>query len=284
MSALTYADLLRRGTVDLTQAGLSEAGREARQLLLLASELSPALLIALENDSPPPEHIESFELMLQMRADRVPFAHIAGETEFFGMVLRSDSRALIPRSDSETVVELALSYLPETGAFKIADLGTGSGALLAAILVNRSHLKGIAVETSEAAMLLAEENFDATSIADRVELFRGSWSDWTGWNSCDLIISNPPYIRTGVIPTLAPEVQAFDPSTALDGGDDGLHAYRDVVAHAADQMKPGAILVFEIGFDQKPDVSALLRENGFIDLVHKQDLGGNDRAIAAIKS
>ena len=284
MSDLSYEDLIRAGSKHLRSAGLDDPVREARRLAQLISDLTPALLIAMEQEPVPPDQIEAFKLMVNMRAERTPYAHIAGEVEFFGLHLRSDSRALIPRSDSETVVELALERIPDAAAFRLADLGTGSGALLAALLKARPQARGIAVEASQEAIMLAAENFEALDIAARVQLFFGSWADWTGWEVCDLIISNPPYISSDVIPNLEPEVRNFDPLSALDGGADGLTAYREIIALATDQMKPGAHLVLEIGFDQKRAVSDLLKEAGFSNLQHQQDLGGNDRVVGATKT
>lgn len=284
MTSHTYADLLSTGAAKLRALGIEDPLRDARKLLLLVSHLSPADLIACENDSAPKPHIDAFQLVIEMRAARVPFAHIAGEASFYGLSLRSDSRALIPRADSEVVVELALDHLPKEAEVRVADLGTGSGALLAALLVQRAHAQGIAVEADENALSLAAENFQQVGVADRVQAVHGSWSDWPGWRDRDLIISNPPYIRSDVIPQLEPEVRDYDPTQALDGGADGLHAYREIIGLAAAQMKPGAHLVFEIGFDQKRAVSDLLIEAGFANLTHKQDLGGRDRAVAATKS
>ncbi len=257
--------------------------RDARRLMLLASNLEPAGLIVRENDVPNAHVIEAFDAMLQMRLERMPLAHIAGQTEFCGLTLKTDSRALIPRADSEIVVDLALSLLPEDGC-QIADLGAGTGALLIAILAERPKATGVAVEASAEAAALALENVELLGMADRATVFQGVWSDWSGWSCCDLIISNPPYICSEIIPTLAPEVRDFDPISALDGGPDGLDAYREIIALAANQMKTGAHLVFEIGYDQKQAVTALLTDAGFLDLRHKQDLGGHDRAIAARKS
>ncbi|MEL7285691.1 MAG: HemK/PrmC family methyltransferase, partial [Pseudomonadota bacterium] len=158
------------------------------------------------------------------------------------------------------------------------------GVLLAEILHRFENARGFAIERDEKALSLAAENFETLGLSARTEVFKGSWTEWHGWPDCDLILSNPPYIQSAVIPTLQPEVRDHDPLAALDGGPDGLDAYREITKLAAAQMKPGAFLVFEIGFDQKEAVSQLLLKAGFTDLRHQQDLGGQDRAIAALKS
>jgi release factor glutamine methyltransferase len=276
--------MLVSGASRLREKGLEDPIREARRLLILASRLTPAGLIAAENDRANEAHCEAYEMMIDMRAERLPFAHIAGGTSFYGLVLLSDSRALIPRADSECVVDLALEKIPADAAVQIADLGTGSGALLAALLTERPLAQGIAVERDSNALMLAEENFAQIGIEARVKAVLVGWADWSEWSECNLIISNPPYIRSDVIPDLAPEVRDHDPIQALDGGADGLNAYREIVELAAAQMQPGAHLVFEIGYDQKQAVSELLVQAGFTDLRYKQDLGGQDRAIAARKT
>lgn len=284
MSNPTYAELIRSGTLKLRDAGLETAAGDARRLMQLVTDFSSTALISAENDEAVDDHHTRFDTFVQKRADRVPFAHISGWAEFYGLSLRSDQRALIPRPDSETVVALALEFFPRDAPWQIADLGTGSGALLAAMLHERSHAQGFAIEASPDALSLAAENFEMLGVADRVQTFLGSWRDWPDWSVCDLIISNPPYILSQVIAELEPEVSRHDPREALDGGTDGLDAYREIVSLGKDEMKAGAHLILEIGYDQKDAVSSLLLESAFIDLQHRHDLGGNDRAIAATKS
>lgn len=284
MSEPSYADLIQTGAATLREAGIDDAVRDARQLLLFVTQFTSAELIANERTPASDAHQAGFQRVIAQRQQRTPAAHITGHTDFFGLHLKSDARALIPRPDSECVVELALSLIPAQATWRVADLGTGTGALLAALLTERPQLRGTAVEASIDALHLAAENFQRLDLSDRAQLFCGSWQDWSDWQLCDLIISNPPYICTDVIAALAPEVRDHDPSEALDGGADGLTAYRDIIARAAGQMKPGAHLVFEIGFDQKTAVTRLLESSGFSDLQHVRDLGGNDRAIAATKT
>ena len=279
MRSNSYASLIQRASKQLSKADIPDAVREARLLMLLASKLTPAELLARENDAAAPRHIAAgLGNLLNKRVEDVaiPRADIDA--------ISSDSDLYALRADSEFVVDLALGLLADGAACYIADLGAGTGALLAAILAQRPLATGVAVEASPEAVVLARENLDLHEMTGRADIFQGSWSDWSGWSRCDLIISNPPYIRSDIIPELAPEVRDHDPIEALDGGPDGLDAYREIIAIAATAMTSGAHLVFEIGYDQKQAVSALLVEAGFVDLQHKQDLGGQDRAIAARKT
>jgi release factor glutamine methyltransferase len=282
-SGLTFADLINQGAAKLKSAGLDAARYEARILFLWAADLNPTALISAEQNNASDALIAKYQAAIDRRAAGEPFQHIVGTTEFYGLEFLSDKRALIPRPDSECVVELALEMLPNHTPLNVADLGTGSGALLSAILSHRPQAFGMAIERSPQAASLAEENFKALDLSPRTTIFRSSWTDWQGWDTCDLIISNPPYIESAVIPRLQAEVRDHDPMDALDGGADGLDAYREIITLGAAQMKAGAHLVLEIGYDQKDVVSALLHAAGFMNLKHRKDLGGNDRAIAAIR-
>jgi len=279
----TYQDWLRDGIRQLRDAGIEEAALEARLLLLAAAGLSRTELISAEPDEMPVLAAERFEGMLRGRLTRRPLQHILGTTEFYGLDFLSDARALVPRQDSEIVVEAALNLLPADKPMLVADLGTGSGCLLAAILANRPAARGVGVEASPAAASLAMENLDRLGLANRADVFEDSWTDWADWGQAGLIISNPPYIASAEIATLAPEVRDHDPLSALDGGADGLVAYREIVDLAARHMAPGAWLVFEIGYDQRVAVSGLLEAADFAGIGSAKDLGGNDRAVWAQK-
>lgn len=278
-SRFTDADLHAAGQ-RLIQAGIENGLQEARWIYEhLVEQGSPNVRRDVSD-------------LIERRCQREPLQHILGRWAFFDIELKTDARALIPRSDTEPVIALAFRRLginplakqTSDAAIRVADLGTGSGAILATLLSRLPQSSGVAIEASNRALDLARENFEALGLSPRIEPFCGSWTDWRGWADCDLIISNPPYIRRDVLATLAPEVRDFDPIGALDGGVDGLDAYREIITLAAAHMKSGADLVFEIGFDQKTSVSALLVDAGFENLEHMQDLGGQDRGIAATKS
>ncbi|MEZ5986828.1 MAG: peptide chain release factor N(5)-glutamine methyltransferase [Hyphomonas sp.] len=279
----TYQDYLRDGVRRLREAGIDEAPHEARLILMAASGLSRTGLISAEPEIVPDGVAGRFDEMIRERQARRPLQHILGTTEFYGLEFICDPRALIPRPDSEIVVEAALRLIPDGQAMTVADLGTGSGCLLSAILSNRPDVRGTGVEASPDAASLARENISRLGLGERASVFEGSWVDWPDWEGAGLVISNPPYIASAEIGTLSPEVRLHDPMAALDGGADGLNAYREIIALAAARLPPGAWLVFEIGHDQKEAVSGLLEAADFAAIASARDLGGNDRAVWAQK-
>lgn len=286
MSERSAVEILRQAAVQLAEAGVPSAQHDAKRLLLSLLSADGSASLALDGVVLSGETITQFNALVARRAKREPLQHILQSATIMYLDLKSDARALIPRDDSAEVIQVATRRLSarKQDPIVIADLGTGSGVLLAECLHAFKAASGIAVEASPAAMSLAEENFELLGFSQRVFQFQESWMDWAGWGVCDLIVSNPPYIESAVIPTLAPEVRNFDPLDALDGGPDGLDAYREIIAIGALQMKAGAHLVLEIGYDQREAVADLLETSGFTDLEFQQDLGGNDRVIAATKT
>ena len=275
-----YADLMKGASRVLQLAGVENPRREARLLMALAADLSTADLIATELMPVADAGVQArFDAYVKRRAAREPFAHIAGHKSFFGLTLKSDGRALVPRPDSEVLVEAALDLLPRGRAFTVADLGTGSGCLLAAILAARGRGRGIAVEADPDAAALARENFRRHGVDDRIDLVVADWSVSTQWTCADLIVSNPPYVRSADLYGLDAEVQRYDPRAALDGGADGLCAYRNILAVAAGRVAPGTPVLFEIGYDQGAEVTQLLGDNGFSNVSLLSDFSGHDRVV-----
>lgn len=281
MTPPTYDDLIRDAAHRFKAAGLCEAYQNAVLLMVHAFGDTRAALISAGNAAVPKAVEDTYRAAVERRAAGEPIQHIMGGTQFYGLDIRTDARALIPRPDSECVVEAALDRLPRDQSLALADLGTGTGCLLAALLTQRPQARGEGVEASPEAAELARENIEALGLTDRASIFSGSWADWHGWARADLIISNPPYIASGVIPALEAEVRDHDPMSALDGGADGLDAYRQIISLARAAMKPGAWLVLETGYDQKAAVMDLLAASGFVEAASGADLGGNDRWAAA---
>lgn len=279
MRAPTYDELIRTAAVTLAEAGIEDARQNAMLLMLAAFGDTRSALISAGN-APVPEGVQAaFANALARRVSREPVQHILGVTGFYGLEILTDARALVPRPDSEIVVEAALGLLSADVAVQVADLGTGTGCLLAAVLSQRPYATGTGVEASAGAASLARENFRRLGLDGRAAVFEGRWTDWSGWGETDLVISNPPYVPAGDIESLAPEVRRFDPRSALDGGEDGLDAYREIIRTGAARMQAGAPLVLEIGYDQRAAVEALLAAAGFTGMGHKADLGGHDRCV-----
>jgi len=281
--ASSFDQLMRSAADRFREAGIDDARQNAILLMLHVFGDTHAALISAGPDPAPQSLVEAYEALIKRRLSREPLQHILGTTFFYGLEIRSDARALIPRPDSESVVEIALSLFPKDATCRAADLGTGTGCLLAALLDQRPNATGVGVDASPDAASLARENFAALGLSGRADVFEGSWTEWSGWGEVDLVISNPPYIASAEIPALAPEVRAHDPHAALDGGADGLAAYRELIALAAERLNPGAWLAFEIGHDQKAAVSGLLGAAGVVDIGTAKDLGANDRVVWARK-
>jgi release factor glutamine methyltransferase len=278
----TYDDAIAAAGRRLAQAQIAAPVREARYLMSLVTGLDTAALIGRGREIVPGPVATTYTDYIARRAAHEPFQHIAGIAHFFGHEFICDARALVPRGDSEVVVETALARLRRGGGGHIADLGTGSGCLLISVLLARGDVTGTGVEIDARAASLARENVARHDVSARAEILERPWANWSGWNSADLIISNPPYIPQADIPGLDAEVRLFDPIQALAGGEDGLVAYREVTALAGRLMRPGAVLVFEIGHTQRQAVECLMRESGFGDIHAARDLGGRDRVVSAI--
>jgi release factor glutamine methyltransferase len=216
-----------------------------------------------------------FEVLVKKRTERVPLQYITGEQEFMGLPFRVNSNVLIPRQDTETLVEEALKVtLP---GMKVIDMCTGSGCVLISILKNVHGATGAGYDISKQAIIVAKENAkrnDVAAVFERSNLFEDVPNE-----KVDVIVANPPYIPTAEIPVLMPEVAQFEPHLALDGGEDGLDCYRRIVAQCGDYLNPGGHLLLEIGYDQGEAVTAMLRENGYADVCVVKDLTGHDRVV-----
>jgi release factor glutamine methyltransferase len=213
-----------------------------------------------------------------------PVARLLGHKEFWGLDFQLSPATLVPRPDTETLIEAALDILRADGAaaraLRIADLGTGSGAILLALLNELPHATGVGTDISLAALQTARANATRLGLGARATFAAGNFAAAIAV-PCDLIVSNPPYIRTGDIQTLSTEVREHDPHRALDGGDDGLDAYRLIVSQAVGLLAPGGTLILEIGQHQSDDVTRLAQAAGLAP--HgppRADLGGVPRALA----
>jgi release factor glutamine methyltransferase len=215
------------------------------------------------------------------RLGHEPVARIVGHKEFWSLPLRITSAVLVPRPETETVVEAALAVVARTTAARIADIGVGSGAILLALLSELPHAVGIGTDREAGVLEVARRNAEHLGLAGRAAFVACDFGAALA-GSCDLVVSNPPYIATPDIATLAPEVRDFDPRGALDGGSDGLTAYRAIAADACRLLAPGGWLVVEVGIGQADAVAALLAGGGLEPSeAPRRDLSGVPRVVTA---
>lgn len=217
---------------------------------------------------------------LKRRLSGESVARIIGHKEFYGLAFGLNAATLEPRPDTELLVDLALEALPEGG--RLLDMGTGTGCIPISVLVNRPDAVGVATDLNIYALDMAGENARRHGVEGRLTLRQGDWfGAVASGDTFDLIVSNPPYIESAVVETLAAEVKDFDPRLALDGGADGLGPYRVIAAEAAAWLRPGGRLMVEIGCDQGEAVRALFIAAGLDDVLVHQDLARLDRVVSA---
>lgn len=223
---------------------------------------------------------EQFRLIVRRRLAGEPVDRILGNSEFWSLRFDLNRDTLVPRADTETLVETALSVLGEMKIEKprLLDLGTGSGAILIALLRERPDATGVGLDLSESALAMARHNAERNGVALRADFVEGNWSaDLAG--PFDLIVSNPPYIPSADIAGLDVEVRTHDPLRALDGGEDGLEAYRAIAGDAGRIISPAGRIAFEIGAGQQDDVIQIMDMAGFVCTAKQQDLAGHVRVL-----
>jgi release factor glutamine methyltransferase len=267
----------------LEAAGVESPVIDARLLLEAAAGASRADILAEPRRELSKPQAATLEDYLVRREAREPVSHILGAKGFWKIMLRVTPHVLAPRPDTETIVEVALADFPEDWPFTVLDLGVGSGAILLAILAERTAARGVGVDASEEALAVARENAAELGLASRTAFMRTNWAAGLEGDHFDLVVSNPPYIRTGDIAKLAPEVRDHEPRLALDGGRDGLSAYRTLAPQILRVLKPGGQFAVEFGVDQREAVAGLFSAAGGEGLRVTQDLGGRDRVLSGRK-
>jgi release factor glutamine methyltransferase len=266
-----------------SEAGLESPELDARLLAGHASGLDHIALTINSERHLGDDDARALAALADRRLDREPVARIVGVKEFWGLPLRLNNATLVPRPETETLVEVSLAVLdnggPRKRALRIADLGTGSGALLIALLTEFPNAIGIGIDVSSQAVAAARDNAARLGLATRTQFAVGDFAAALG-GSFDLIISNPPYIESAQIATLPPEVR-HDPRLALDGGADGLHAYRTIAGQARNLLGSGGHLVVELGIGQEAAVASVFRAAGLAPVPAQPDLSGIPRALRA---
>ena len=252
-----------------------EARREAALLLRHVLGVSDAWLVAHADDSIDPAHAAAFRDLVARRAHGEPVAYLTGTRGFHAIELRVAPGVLIPRAETEVLVDLALQCIPAEGDCRVADLGTGSGAIALAIAHARAKAHVVATDISEAALEVARGNAVRLHIGN-VEFRQGNWYEDLGGGRFDVIVSNPPYVAGGD-PHLHEGDLRFEPAAALASGADGLDAIRAIVRGAREYLRNGGWLLLEHGFDQGADVRDLLLNHGYAEVFTRQDLEGRER-------
>ncbi|MBB3952037.1 release factor glutamine methyltransferase [Aureimonas jatrophae] len=277
---MTLAEALRGARARLREAGLPEADLDARLLLGWACELDATGLFLRERDVIEPAAAARLEAALARRAAGEPAHRIIGRRAFFDHEFELSRETLEPRPDTETLVHLASRALSERPvAPRFADVGTGTGVLAVSLLALHPGAFCVATDLSEGALATARHNARAARVADRFLALRADFLTCFAPMSLDFVVSNPPYIPTGDLPSLSREVREHDPLLALDGGLDGLAAYRAIIGEAARVLTPSGDILVEIGIGQAEDVAAIGQSHGFGLVAAEADLGGIVRAL-----
>ncbi len=286
---MTLFRLLTEGSRALKQAGDPDGDHDARQLLMAAFYLDMVHFLLnrmqeLEDSDYNRSCMELYRSMIEKRRRRCPLQQILGSQEFMGLEFYVNQHVLIPRQDTETLVELVLEQ-QKNQEIRLLDLCTGSGCIAVSLAVKGGYRQVMAADISEEALKVARRNWERLRPENQeMKFFQGDLFDALekDTEAFDVITANPPYIPTEVIRGLEPEVRDHEPMLALDGTADGLHFYRRIAAEAGRWLRPGGRIYLEIGYDQGAAVSGLLAEAGFTEIQVVKDLPGKDRVVAAV--
>lgn len=271
---MTYQEALRYGQIRLIAAGILEVESDAWLLMSAACHIDRNFYYVYGNEDMREEQEKEYMDLLEKRASRIPLQYITGEQEFMGLDFKVNPGVLIPRQDTEILVEEALKAI--TPGMEVLDLCTGSGCIAVSLAKFKPKAKMQGADISPEALQVSEENARRNGVDVRFflsDMFRQVRGNF------DIIVSNPPYIPTGVIQGLMPEVKDFEPHLALDGREDGLWFYRILASEGKKYLKPGGFLMVEIGCDQGKAVSRLFQDEGYCDIKVIKDLAGLDRVV-----
>jgi release factor glutamine methyltransferase len=274
-------DLAAQIAARLGAAGIEDARSEAWLLLAAATGRERAALIAGGPERLGAEQQARLGELIRRRRAREPVAYILGDKEFWSLRFEVGPGVLIPRPETETVVEAVLAQLPDRArALRLLDLGVGSGCLLLALLSELPHATGLGVDDSAAALAVAGRNAERLGLAARADFRQGRWGEGLQ-EAFDVIVSNPPYVAEGEWDHLAPEIRGFEPRAALVAGPDGLAAYRALAPDCARLLARGGLCALEVGFGQGDAVAGLLAAQGLIAIERRRDLAGIERCLLA---
>ncbi len=269
-------DVIKKGEAMLQQAEIADYKIDVMLLAEHFLGITRNDLLLKPNLKTTEEKAEQFGAAIKLRCQKIPLQHITGVQEFMGLEFLVNEHVLIPRQDTEVLVELVLQYLKGKENVKVLDVCTGSGCIAISIAKLTDNTEVFASDISEKALEMAKKNNQ--KIGTEVSLIQSNLFEQIE-GTFDVIVSNPPYIRTAVIAELMEEVKDHDPWIALDGHEDGLDFYREITEKAKQHLSPGGMLFYEIGFDQGEDVKHILENNGFQEIHVVKDLSRNDRVV-----
>lgn len=270
----TLQELLETGKSVLAEAGVRESELDAWYLLQYVTKINRTEFLCDRRKTVPEEQDRQYMGLIARRAERIPLQQLTGEQEFMGLPFMVNEYVLIPRQDTEVLVEEAGKLLKDISSANVLDMCTGSGCIIISLMKLYGAQKAVAADISPEALKVAERNAELNGTvvtflqSDLFEKVTGRFN---------MIVSNPPYIRTAVIETLEPEVREHEPLLALDGTEDGLYFYRKIIAEAGAHLLPDGYLLFEIGHDQGQEVAELMSRYGYSDVRIVKDLPGHDR-------
>ncbi|MGP1441983.1 MAG: peptide chain release factor N(5)-glutamine methyltransferase [Anaerovoracaceae bacterium] len=285
---ITFGEILDVGIKRLKQANIADAAIDAERLLMYLMNENRTFIYLHRNDGTDENHADAYFELIDRRAEGEPLQYIVGEQEFMGLSFNVNEAVLIPRQDTETLVETALSFAKnKKGSISILDMCCGSGAIAISMAYFLPKSKLTACDISEAALNVARSNAKKNGVEKKInfiesDLYMPVQKKKPMKDKFDMILCNPPYIPSDVIPTLQREIKDHEPVAALDGGEDGLDFYRKMVTDSAVHLKKGGYILFEIGHDQADEVTALLEEEGcYKDIFTHKDMARSDRVITA---
>jgi release factor glutamine methyltransferase len=278
------AEALVRAESLLRQAGVPSPEADAEVLAAASLGTDRSGLVARLREAMPAAVRDRLDELVRGRARRVPVQHLVGEWEFFGYRFRVDRRALIPRPETEELVELVLERLPSDEPLTLVDVGTGSGCLALSLALRLPRARILALDIAEDALALARENRDRYELQARVALVRADLLEAVRSGAAlDAIVSNPPYVADGELEGLPPEVRDHEPRSALTSGADGLAATRRIAAAARERLRPGGLVALECAFSRAEPVREMLREARFREVELREDLAGIPRFAEATR-
>lgn len=272
---MTYRKLYEMGKEKLTEAGIEEAALDARLLLEFVCHTTRNDLLVHGDRAVEEDKSEDYLRVIVKRSERIPLQHLTGVQEFMGLEFLVNEHVLIPRQDTEVLVEEVMRNLHD--GFRILDMCTGSGCILLSLLHYSNGCSGVGADISEEALEVARENAQKLQETESAFIQGDLFENVEG--KFEIIVSNPPYIRTEVIGTLMEEVRLHEPLGALDGSADGLYFYRRIITESRDYLCGGGQLFLEIGYDQREDVCRLMEEAGYKDVTAIRDYAGLDRVV-----